>query len=108
MEVFTPMAEVQGGSVVPWDTEEKEAGGFYREELVEEPWLTMLLEVLAEVQELMGMEVVAALVVEVGTLVEVAEKTNGVHVEGEEDPTMLAKTNGINAATEQVVMVRLP
>ena len=86
---FIPAEEVQQTLVAQWDTAEKEAKDFVREETVEEVIQTMLLEDLEGVVGLMEMEGVGE-VVEV-TLGEVAGTTHPTPVGEGEDLSMLGK-----------------
>ena len=104
MAVFTPAEEVEGTLMAPRELVEKVVRGFFREERVEEPGITMLLEGLGEVLELMdGEEVVVA---GEGTLVEAVEIMKGTPVEEGEVPSMMEQTNRMNVVTTQLAMVR--
>ena len=102
--VFIPVEEVQNNSVVPWVTVEKAAKDFFREEWVEEPCITMLMEGLGE--EVVRSEVVAEEEAAEATLEEVAEIMYGTPVGEGEDLTMQEKTSRANVATTQLDMVR--
>ena len=82
---------------------EKVARGFFKEEWVDEPGTTMLLEVLEEVVLPMEMEVVLEVVAVI--LGEVAETTSGIHVGEEVDLTTLEKISRMSAVTIQLDMV---
>ena len=104
MVAFTPVEEVQRSLVVPRVMVEKEAKDFFREEWVEEPGRTILMEGLEEVVVLMEMvEVVEAAVVTLGG---VAGKIHVMPVEEEEAPTMLERISRMDAVTIQLDMVR--
>ena len=102
--VFTPVEEVQRSSVVPWVPAEKVGKDFFREEWVEEPCITMLLEGLEE--EVVRTEVVAEEEAAEATLEEVAEKMKMTPVGEGEDLTMEEKTSRTNVAITQLDMVR--
>ena len=98
--VFTRVEEVQCSSVVPWVMAEKVVKDFFREEWVEEPTVTMLLEGLEE--EVVLTEVV----VEEEAAEEVAEIMKMTPVGEGEDLTMQEKTSRTNVAITQLDMVR--
>ena len=102
--VFTPAEEVQRSSVVPWVTAEKAAKDFFREEWVEEPGITMLLEGLEE--EVVLTEMVVVEEAAEATLGEVAEIMNMTPVGEGEDLTMQEKTSRTNVAITQLDMDR--
>ena len=102
--VFTPAEEVQHSSVVPWVTAEKAAKDFFREEWVEEPGLTMLLEGLEE--EVVLTELVVVLEAAEATLEEAAETMNKTPVGEGEDLTIQEKNSRTNVAITQLAMVR--
>ena len=84
--VFTPVEEVQRTSVVHWVMAEKVAKDFFREEWVEDPRITMLLEGLEEGVVLT--EVVVEEEAAEATREEVAEIINRTPVGEGEDLTM--------------------
>ena len=102
--VFIPVEEVQHSSVVPWVTAEKAAKDFFREEWVEDPGITMLLEGLEE--EVVLTEMVVVEEAAEATLEEVAEIINMTPVGEGEDLTMQEKTSRTNVALTQLDMVR--
>ena len=102
--VFTPVEEVQSSSVVPWVTAEKAAKDFFKEEWVEEPGLTILLEGLEG--EVVLTEVVVEEEAVEATLEEAAEIMNLTPVGEGEDLTMQEKTSRTNVAITQLDMVR--
>ena len=102
--VFIPVEEVQNNSVVPWVTAEKAAKDFFREEWVEEPGITMLMEGLEE--EVVRTEVVVEEEAAEATLEEVAEMMKMTPVGEGEDLTMQEKTSRTNVAITQLDMVR--
>ena len=102
--VFIPVEEVQNNSVVPWVTAEKAAKDFFREEWVEEPCITMLMEGLEE--EVVRTEVVVEEEAAEATLEEVAEIMKMTPVGEGEDLTMQEKTSRTNVAITQLDMVR--
>ena len=102
--VFTPVEEVQFSSVVPWVMVEKAAKDLFREEWVEEPGLTMLLEGLEE--EVVLTEMVVVEEAAEATLEEVAEMIKLTPVGEGEDLTMQEKTSRTNVAITHLDMVR--
>ena len=102
--VFTRVEEVQRGSVVPWVMAEKVVKDFFREEWVEEPTVTMLLEGLEE--EVVLTEMVVVEEAAEATLEEVAEIMKMTPVGEGEDLTMQEKTSRTNVAITQLDMVR--
>ena len=104
MAVFTPVEEVQGGSlVVPWDMVEKGVRGFFREGWVEDPGLTISMVGLEEGLVLMGR--VGVVEAEEGGLGEAVEMMNVTPVGEGEDLTMLEKINKMNVVIKQLAMV---
>ena len=95
--------EARGTLVVPWSMGEKEAKDFCREELVEDPGITMSTEGLVEAVVLMAkVEVVEAVEV---TLGEVVGMASNMPVEEGEDPIMLERISKMNVVTIQLDMV---
>ena len=86
----TPAEEVQCSLLVAWEMAENVARGFFKEEWVDKPGTTMLLEDLEVAVMPMDGEVVRE-VVEV-ILGEVAETTLQIHVGEEVDLTTLEKS----------------
>ena len=102
--VFTPVEGVQNSSVVPRVLAEKAAKDFFREEWVEEPSFSMLLEGLEE--EVVLTDGVAQEEAAEATLEEVAELMNMIPVGEGEDLTMQEKNSRTNVAITQLDMVR--
>jgi len=98
------MEEALRSLVVPLEMAEKEVEDFSREEWVEEPGITMLMEDLVVVLVLMDKGEVLA--VEEGTLVEAAEIMKVTPVGEGEDLTMREQISKTNAVTIQLAMVR--
>ena len=98
-----PVEEARGILVVPWGMGEKEAKDFFREELVEDPGITMSTEDLVEAVVFMAaVEVVEAVEV---TLGEVVGIMSNMPVEEGEDPIMLERISKMNVVIIQLDMV---
>ncbi len=103
MAVFTPAEEVQSISMAPWDMAGKAERNFFREELVEEPRLTMLTEDLAVVVVLVDAE--EAVEAEEDTPVEAVEVMFGPPVGEGEGLSTMEQIRKMTAVTTQQVMV---
>ena len=99
----TPAEEVQSSLEVAWEMAEKVARGFFKEEWVDEPGTTILLEDLAVV--LVPMDGEAEWEVVEVILGDVAETMSTIHVGEEVDLTTLEKISKMNAVTIQLDMV---
>ena len=98
-----PVEEARGILVVPWGMGEKEAKDLFREELVEDPGITMSTEDLVEAVVFMAkVEVVEAVEV---TLGEVVGIMSNMPVEEGEDPIMLERISKMNVVIIQLDMV---
>ena len=98
-----PVEEARGILVVPWVMGEKEAKDFFREELVEDPGITMSTEGLVKAVVFMAtVEVVEAVEV---TLGEVVGIISNMPVEEGEAPIMLGRISKMNVVIIQLDMV---
>ena len=103
-EDFSPVGEVQLSLVVAWEEAEKVVRDFFREESVDDRYITISMVDLEEVPG--RTERVEVLEAEVATLVEAVGIMNTIPVAVEEDLTTLEKISTTSVAIKQLVMAR--
>ena len=101
---FTPTGEVQGSLVVAWEQAEKVVRDFFKEESVDDRYITISMVDLEEVP--VRTDMVEVLEAEVATLVEAVGIIHGIPVAVEEDLTTLEKISKTSVAIKRLVMVR--